>query len=82
MWSKSDLDAGHRRAVDLSFRRDPLCERLRSHRRAARGDATYDAEILRGIQDLRHLAARMQGDIPSLYLRSARFMRMLIIAHH
>jgi len=49
MSSKSDLNAGHRWAVDLSLRRNPLCKRLRSRCRAARRDATYDAEILRGI---------------------------------
>lgn len=80
--SKSDLDAGHRRADDLSLRRDPFRERLRPRRRAARRDATYDAEILRGIQDLRRLAARLQGDIPSLHLRPARLMRMLLIAYY
>lgn len=75
----SDLNAGRRRAIDLSFRCDPLRERLRSCGRAARRDAMYNAKILLGIQDLRYPTTRMQRDDTLIYLRFTRYMRESII---
>lgn len=70
----SRLRADCWRRVYLPFRRNSLCKRLYSRRRAARGDAADYAEILLGVQNLRRAATRMPRDNAALYLRLAGHM--------